>query len=224
MCLIAISSDIRYESDDSFDLWLNESSSELDDPTVTQWDAAEVAGKEGCMADHEGIHVGISALGKNENGIFLKETFTLVDGEALTNYPGKYIVIDKFRTHQLKYAVMVNAFPHSKLPEGKIWILDASMYKKYTKNQGFGHIFNSCHPMLPPPFNKSNCTLVEESPLEFNNKCRPPLVFVVADRGVTGHTELLVDYHWLLNGLKKRFDPDGGTLSCNCDTCSSIDD
>jgi hypothetical protein len=69
---------------------------------------------------------------------------------------------------------------------------------------GVGHLLNTCHHLLRPPFNEANCAYVDNAlkqPVVFIESCGPPIL---------PHTELLVDYHFYISCE---------LLPCTCADC-----
>ena len=130
-------------------------------------------------------------------------------------YPGVYRRLNSEEIgKQLAYAVAVNAFP---LLNQK-WIIDAS-HLRYNCSY-VGHLVNSCHPCLPFPYNEANCELIEEQAHEFDNSCRPPLVFLcVSEKAdIPAGRELTLDYHWMLLNMRCEF-MSVRLQSCGCIHC-----
>ena len=152
--------------------------------------------------------------GGRQNGVFLRKGFELRKGETVALYPGEYRAISP-GTKPLRWSVTVDAFPGTDTH----WILDASKLK-LVQRDGVGHLLNSSHPSLSPPYDVSNCVFTEERPELYNPRSRPPLVFISAICNLVGPVELLVDYHWLLNGMVvfNRFRK-GTIYACACDKC-----
>lgn len=146
--------------------------------------------------------------------MFLGVGYDIPEGTAVTIFPGVYRIL-KSGKRKLKYSVSVNAFPSL----NNEWILDASRWRN-KQNHGVGHFINSSHPMLPAPYTSPNCELREELPHLFDTATRPPLVFVVTKDYLTGPVELLLDYHWLLKGMKSKLVDQ--VLNCGCEKCNDV--
>ena len=168
------------------------------------------------MSVHEHVYIGVSPLGGN--GVFVSAEGGLQPNEAITIYPGMYRkILSKPHAAPLKYSVTINSQFFPPLEEHEEWIIDACKLR-YSTVDGIGHLINSSHPALPTPYNSNNCILVEEQWEEHVYEHRPPLVFVVTTSIIPMGGELLVDYHWLLNGLTSNIT--SKLLHCVCDKCS----
>ena len=181
--------------------------------TVEKWTTTKIAKQFGIdLSDNiAAVRVDYSPLGKF-NGLFT--TIKVKNGEAICLYPGVYVNCDTDGAPNTRnYCVTVNAFPKRK----EWWVVDAFKHK-HSVDAGLGHFVNSSHPQLPSPYNFPNSIYVEETPQEFNTSLRPPLVFVVADRDIDANVELLVDYHWVVNGKVTNL-LRGVRLSCKCAKC-----
>lgn len=181
------------------------------------FDAGEIASDLGCQHVFEGIELFTSPVGNSEMGIRMRTSYTIQKGMALSIYPGVYSMQPESKVYNdsiYSYCVTIKSFhPGAK----RVCILDAYIYR-HTIDHGIGHIMNSSHPSLPPPYNKHNCYLAEEQQSEFDVTSRPPLVFVVACVDITTSCELLLDYHWRLTG---KWSPLlGKCMTCNCINCS----
>lgn len=170
------------------------------------------------MHTSDGVVVRKSPLGEGELGVFSNGLVPLLRGTAVTVYPGTYRFVDRqtdFSPSRYKYTVTIqNMHPG----RNRICVLDAiHERRRYNSPRGIGHVLNSSHPQLPPPYDKPNCFLTEESECEFDQTVRPPLVFVVALFEVKVGNELLLDYHWRLNGIYSSVTQ--GVLRCRCPSC-----
>ena len=72
--------------------------------------------------------------------------------------------------------------------------------------------FNTCHPALPPPYNKANVNF-EEVSVRNRKGCIVPRIIARAAEDLQPETECLADYHWLLTAS------DPTRFSCSCTQC-----
>ena len=168
------------------------------------------------MSVHDDIAIDISPL-CGDNGVFCIAEGGIPPNEAISIYPGYYRLISRNTgAPPLKYCISIHP---ATLPDPDVteeWVIDASRIK-YSKTDGVGHLINSCHPGLPPPYNKHNCVFIEESPDEYTSENRPPLVFVVTSSYIPEGGELLMDYHDLLEGMHSPIT--NSVLHCSCFKC-----
>jgi hypothetical protein len=110
--------------------------------------------------------------------------------EAIGLYPGVYSYeypgTPKVRKHR-NYLVTVGAFPEYKHEYQGVpgrWVLDASAFAG-DHTHGVGHLLNSSHPMLCPPYDKPNCYLEED---DYDPECGilgvVPFIFSTALRAI----------------------------------------
>lgn len=94
-----------------------------------------------------------------------------------------------------------------------------------TEKDGVGHIINSSHPHLPPPYDRPNVQLHQEAvDGHFDPDSRPPLVIAQTLIDIPVWCELLVDYHWLLIGIYTPLFEEGTKplTSCGCENCEFV--
>lgn len=189
----------------------------LDEEREEPWSAGDVARTLHCLSVHDGISIAQSPI-CNDNGVFCIADGGIQPNEAISIYPGYYrLVKSRKNAPPLKYALSihpVNFTPPNGDSEG--WVIDATRLR-YSKNDGIGHFINSSHPSMPPPYNTHNCQFIEENDYEYVEQGRPPLVFVVTSSYIPKGAELLIDYHYLLNGIYSEFSH--CVLQCSCPAC-----
>jgi hypothetical protein len=183
--------------------------------------AGTFASKLGCLRVYRGIRIYKSPV-CYDNGIIVTDPHGIECDQAITLYPGYYHTIKSHPTSPLKYAIRLT--PPYSLPDpppDEEWVLDA-VRMRVNKLEGVGHFINSCHPQLPHPYNTPNCIFVEDS----EDDCylvpdtpHPPLVYVSTICFIPCGGELLVDYHWLLNGLPSPMLLNR-LFSCSCVKCT----
>ena len=108
--------------------------------------------------------------------------------KRLTTYPS---VVVKIRPGDTPWTSQHR--PYSiEVIKGKMY-LDAYNYG-IEDHAHLGHIFNTCHPSLPPPYNKKN--------VDFFPTAKSSIVHIKTTRNVYYGEELLADYHWYLTTRK----------------------
>ena len=96
----------------------------------------------------------------------------------------------------------------------------------FSNSNAIGHLVNSCHPMLPPPYNSSNAVYICVSVGPSNKRrggARRIRAGVYAEHEIVGGQEILTDYHWFLDGIVHKT-KDGGEflLRCQCEECLDL--
>ena len=87
---------------------------------------------------------------------------------------------------------------------------------EYVPGGALGHIINSCHPELPHPYNKSNVLYIAGTVGLWEGDKKSINIYrggVFALETICEDTELLTDYHWLLEGVQ---------FNHNCDKCDEM--
>ena len=196
---------------------VQENTSAASDEVV--FDAGEMSIENGCQHIVEGISIISSPLCPAQNGVYIEPKSPIPPGTALSVYPGLYKIMPvnfDFSDSKYSYCVTIrNQHPQAH----KQYVLDAVNESNSIK-YGIGHLINSSHPNLPYPYNKPNCFLEEERPTDYDCSVRPPIVFVVSLLDISVPCELLIDYHWRLNGLVSPLTDK--LLTCTCRQCSDV--
>lgn len=148
------------------------------------------------------IEIGSSTL--HGNGVFLKKNEVITAGEVVCRYPGRFRWVNRPPRASEGLGHYVYALGPFILDDDpgvqKYAIVDAG---STTANRAIGHILNTSHPTLRPPFNRPNCVFaVYFKDLVFRSSLPPPLVLYVqcaVSLPANSQTrELLLDYHWAL--------------------------
>jgi hypothetical protein len=127
-------------------------------------------------------------------GCFAKTDIS--ENEFITHFPGHRI------TSPLHYEYAIE-WRSSAAPDAVSYFVDPFMIHS-DLSIGCGHLINSSHPALQPPFNEPNCDFVWRSKY-------PYIAIYSKDVYIRKGTELLLDYHYMLTHRVP--------LVCSCDIC-----
>lgn len=75
-------------------------------------------------------------------------------------------------------------------------VIDA-VREVHRRRSGIAHLLNTCHPYLPPPYQRPNCEFVA---VPHPRRVGIMGVVAVTTRRVIAGMELLADYHWFVTG------------------------
>lgn len=146
-------------------------------------------------------------------GVFVKEGMSIKPQTWLAWYPGKKKLNDTSKFYE--YGMGVGRY---------VW--DASgVDNPDGKGNAIGHLVNSCHPMLPPPYNLSNAVYICVNVVSRKGGSKTVRAGVYAEHALEANQEILTDYHWFLDGIVHS--PENGIrtsvqLRCDCEECIDL--
>lgn len=179
--------------------------------------AGDISSDLGCQHTVEGISLITSPVGRRQKGVYLQPKRRISALSALSIYPGVYKLMPvKFNFTDSRYAYCVTI--QNRYPQGRNQLILDAFHQRHSVANGIGHLINSSHPQLPHPYDKPNCFLEEERPCDYDTSSRPPIVFIVSLIDIVDPCELLIDYHWRLNGIQSLLTRQ--ILECSCIYCS----